>query len=126
MSLSWGEFYDDDKEISVYGSVPQVKMVPKGTRRWIPNRRYGDKYHWQKIYRREPEAVNEQRRIDVRGSGRELYRAIAIIKANHLRPRSDRPFVVLEARDVLEEPYEHLEEGEFHGSHVESPDNRAQ
>jgi hypothetical protein len=126
MSLSWGEVFDDfdgDKEISIYGSVPTEKMVRKGTRRWIPNKRYGDKFHWQVIYRREPKIVYEQRRIDVRGSGRELYRVVAMAKGGYaqLRPRTDCPYVVLTADEFLKDPYGHgLEDGEMYNAEVES------
>ena len=104
------------KKIAVYGIY--MAKVPVKQRYWKRRIDGIKQRYWKKTKRMKKATIRG--RYELHGTGRTLYKAIALIKGRHLVPKAHRRFVDVTARKYLEHPERYSDEGSWIESEVES------
>jgi hypothetical protein len=104
------------KKIAIYGRYKA--KVPVKQRYWKKRIDGVRQRYWKKTKRMRKATIRG--RYELHGTGRTLYKAIALIRTRQLVPKAYRRFVDVSATKFLEHPEEYSDEGSWIESEVES------
>ena len=104
------------KKIAIYGRYKA--KVPVKQRYWKKRIDGVRQRYWKKTKQMKKATIRG--RYELHGTGRTLYKAIALIKGRQLVPKTPRRFVDVSAQRFLEHPERYSDEGTWIDLEIES------